>query len=50
MWSLFPELLGPMILAFVAGSVVAWAVVGLFIPRRPTPAPAPPPPPGSRGS
>jgi hypothetical protein len=41
MWSLFPELLGPMILAFVAGSLFAWVFVGLLLPRRPsTTAPA----------
>jgi len=36
MWSLFPELLGPMILAFVVGSLFAWALLGLFLPRRPS--------------
>jgi hypothetical protein len=35
MWSLFPELLGPMIVAFVLGSLFAWAAVGLVLPRRP---------------
>jgi len=39
MWSLFPELLGPMILAFVLGSLFAWALLGLFLPRRPSSAP-----------
>lgn len=39
MWSLFPELLGPMLVAFVVGSLVAWAAVGLFLPRRPAPEP-----------
>ena len=36
MWlSLFPELLGPMILAFVAGSLVAWLALGMIL--RPVP-------------
>lgn len=37
MWSLFPELLGPMVIAFVLGSILAWALVGLVLPRRPSP-------------
>jgi len=36
MWSLFPELLGPMIGAFVAGSLIAWIVVTIVLPKRPT--------------
>lgn len=35
MWSLFPELLGPMILAFVAGSAVAWLAVGMVLRKYP---------------
>ncbi len=35
MWSLFPELLGPMILAFVVGSVFSWALIGMLLPRHP---------------
>jgi hypothetical protein len=35
-WSLFPELLGPMILAFVLGSVVAWAFLGIVLRRYPS--------------
>ncbi|HSV38194.1 MAG TPA: hypothetical protein VLI04_05490 [Nocardioidaceae bacterium] len=36
MWSLFPELLGPMILAFVAGSLVAWLALGMVLRKYPT--------------
>jgi hypothetical protein len=36
MWSLFPELLGPMLVAFVAGSLVAWVLVAIILPRRPS--------------
>lgn len=46
MWSLFPELLGPMLLAFVAGSFVAWALLGLLLPRRAERPPIQPPTPG----
>lgn len=36
MWlSLFPELLGPMILAFLVGSLVAWLAIGMIL--RPVP-------------
>ena len=35
MWSLFPELLGPMIIAFVAGSLVAWLAVGMVLRKYP---------------
>ena len=35
MWSLFPEFLGPMILAFVAGSLVAWLAVGMVLRKYP---------------
>jgi hypothetical protein len=40
MWSLFPELLIPMILAFIIGSGLAWAVIALVLPRRPVQQPA----------
>ncbi len=42
MWSLFPELLGPMLVAFVVGSIVAWAVLGLLLRKRPDAAEQPP--------
>lgn len=49
MWlSLFPELLGPMILAFMAGSLVAWLTVGMIFPRVPDEQPVEPPT-GPRG-
>ena len=35
MWQLFPELVGPMIAAFVAGSFVAWLLVLIVLRRRP---------------
>ncbi|HET7689869.1 MAG TPA: hypothetical protein VFK41_05805 [Nocardioidaceae bacterium] len=49
MWlSLFPELLGPMILAFAVGSLVAWLAVGMIL--RPVPEDQPTEPPnGTRG-
>ena len=46
MWSLFPELLGPIIVAFLVGSLTAWALVGLLLPRLPE---AEEPPAGSGG-
>lgn len=35
MWTLFPELLGPILVAFVLGSLVAWALLGLVLPKAP---------------
>lgn len=35
MWMLFPELLVPMIAAFLVGSLLAWVVVGMVLPRKP---------------
>lgn len=34
MWILLPELLVPMVIAFVVGSLLAWAVVGMVLPRE----------------
>lgn len=48
MWSLFPELLGPMIAAFVAGSIIAFLLVSIVLPRRPSAADYVRPP-GPRG-